>query len=121
MNVGAVERKMTHNVDAPRVSGRGRGSVAVESAGIRILVGDVSKGRGRGIVHSNNISIPVVPMAKGRPKAVPVNAVANFIQASSIDLLELNFLSNLPTINFISVADYFQKMREQLRHTKDNV
>lgn len=81
-------------------------------SGLGLGRGGKGRGRGRGIV---SVDVPVIGTGRGRPKAVPVNptAVDDFIQATS---------SNLPTINFINVANYFEKMRApELRHVKDTV
>lgn len=94
--------------------GRGRGRV-VQNSGVDVPV--IPKGRGIPIAKgtNKNIPVPLPPRGRGRPKKIPVNptTVDDFIQATS---------SNLPTINFLNVAEYFKMLRApELRQAKDVV
>lgn len=74
---------------------RGRGNVMGRGR-VQADQTELVRGRGRG---------------RGTPR-IPANVADDFVQATS---------SNLPTVNFMNVANYFQRLRApELRHAKDS-
>lgn len=96
-----------NNVD---IRGRGRGRGVVQSNVPNVANNDNVDIRGRS--RGQNIN-PVPPRGRGRPRKIPFipTTVDDFSQATS---------NNLPTINFLNVAEYFKMLRTpEMRQSKD--
>lgn len=119
------------------MNNRGRGRDGGHGRGRGVSCETVQRGRGRGRgrgISCENVesaTVPAAPRGRGktlpvtqtvavtsgrdRPTNIPANQFASeeFVQATS---------TNLPTITFMRVAEYFLKMRTpEQRHAKDNM
>ena len=93
--------------------GHGRGASCERVELVAVLA--TTRGRGKTLPVTETVAATRGRGRPGIPKIIPANQSASdeFVQATS---------TNLPTITFMRVAEYFQKMRPpDQRHVEDNM